>query len=263
MKNNSLKNKIATYALLGALTLPTQSFGSWYWPFGGDKREKQKQEQVKKETIRENTIKYLEKNGAKPLPKINIPEVMKSDSTLTNPMWNIYEVMKPYLKEEQEQYIEEELRNAEINYSNRRQVLVDVASSDSVNALTYGLFSTPRTDIFPEEELPITYDVYRSMVNKAQGGDTTAAKLAEKLRPYFSQLGNNSMAVNGVRRSLDEVISPIEEEANSHWYNNPLVYIPGSIGLATGTYFLGKKIAGGKGEKEKVYNVGDWENGTQ
>ena len=245
----SLKNKIATYALLGALILPSQSQGAWYWPFGG-KKEVRKSEQVS-ETRRENTIRYLEEKGAKPLPKIFIPSVMQDDSTFTAPIYDIVEVLKAYLDPELKELARNQVAKAEINLSRNREELTNIASSDSVTADVYTTYSTPRTDIYPEEELPILYDFYRQTFEQANTGDTTAIRLKAQLDPYFGQLEANARMANIVSRNLDEVVSPIEKEANSHWYSSPWFYVPTAGVLGTTGYVIGKG-KGGKGGEQKV-----------
>ncbi len=254
-----LINKLATYTLLMGLTLPTQSYG--IWPFGGDKKEKQKQEQVD-ETRREKTIEYLEKEGARPLPKMVIPAVLQDDSTFTAPMYGIVNILKPYLSEEQKELATNDVTKAEINLSRNREELTYIASSDSVTADIYAAYDTPRTNIYPDQELPFFYDYYRQIFEKAGKGDTTAIRLKEQLDPYFTQLENNARTINQVRQSLDEAISPIEKKANKSWGERYWwIITPPVVAAVAGTaaYLIGNN---GKGGKEKVYNTGDWTNNT-
>lgn len=258
MKYNSLKNKIAAYTLVATLTLsPAQSYG--FWPFGGKKEIRQ--EQID-QTKREKTTQYLEKKGGQPLPKIVIPDIMKDDSTFTAPIYSILNLAKPYLGDGLES-VREEITNAEINYSRNRLELTDIASVDTLTSSVYGVYSTPRTDISPEEELPLLFDGYANIAQKASQGDTTAIRLKEQLDPYFKQLKDNARIANAVRRSLDEAISPIEKQANKSWGERYWwIITPPVVAAVAGTaaYFLGNN---GKGGKEKVYNIGNWENSTK
>lgn len=242
----TLKNRIITCALAINLALSPLELYAFKLPYFGKKSEPKKQEQVDP-TIREKTIKYLEKKGGVALPRIEIPEVIQDDSTLTAPMYKIAKILEPYIDEQNKEDIIDEVRNAEIEFSRNRQELTGIVNSDTLTADGYNTYSTPRTNIYPDETLTLLNESYQKVAEAASQGDSTATTLMEQLRPEFDALEKRARIMNAVRYTLDQVVSKTEKKANSGWYESPWFYVPTGVGLAIAGYFAGKKIAGGKG----------------